>query len=148
MSLRRVLGVYSIRFLFVYFQPINALSPRTATNLSSVKPDFPTEKRKSCQFIFVFFSLKVQPPKAAQINGFILRDSYYKIMLFNIFLLFLSREICLLVEHSKAQIHTKSAQNSAKNFCLKQTFTQNLETGFFFFRVAIKVLVVFLFLNR
>ena len=121
MSLRRVLGVYSICFLIVDFQPINELSPRTATKFSSVKPDFPTEKRKSCQFIFVFFFLKVKPPKAAQIKGFILRNSYYKVMFSNIFLLFFSREICFLVEHSiNANSHQETSKNHQKIFALSK----------------------------
>ena len=117
MSLRRVLGVYSICFLIVDFQPINELSPRTATKFSSVKPDFPTEKRKSCQFIFVFFFLKVKPPKAAQIKGFILRNSHYKVMFSNIFLVALSRKFCFLVANStNANSHQKRAKSRQKIF--------------------------------
>ena len=63
-------------------------------------------------------------------------------MFSNIFLLFFSREICFLVANLiNANSRQKTSKITSKFFCLKQTFTQNLETGFFFFRVAIKVLI-------
>ena len=52
----------------VNFQPISELSPRTAKIFSSAKPDFPTEKHKSCRFILFSFLRFFNRTKLSQTN--------------------------------------------------------------------------------